>query len=86
MLNKIDLTGHAPARLEVDGLAHVRLSALTGAGLELLVEHIKTLAGFDAAASGTYSARRRHVAALERAADHVANAAAELERGMELAA
>lgn len=86
VLNKVDLTDAPAAAYEADGVPVVRLSALTRAGLALLVEHVKTLAGYRTDAAGTFSARRRHLAALGRAAGHVAAARRELAAGMEIAA
>lgn len=85
VLNKIDLCGESPAYAEDAGIAVVRVSALTGAGLPLLVEHLKSLAGYDAGA-GAFGARRRHVAALQRAAHRLGRARETLEAGMEIAA
>ncbi len=48
----------------------VALSATTGAGLDTLREHIKMLAGYKNLGEGALSARRRHVDALQRAAEH----------------
>jgi tRNA modification GTPase len=68
--NKIDLSG-APAGINESGDAvEVRLSALTGDGLPLLREHLKTSMGFDGQ-SGGFLARRRHLDALARAETHL---------------
>ena len=67
VMNKIDLLG-MPARLESgDGVTRVYLSARTGAGIELLREHLKASAGYRDVESGALSARRRHLDALTRA-------------------
>ena len=65
--NKVDLADDEPAAFEVEGVPVIRLSALTGQGLPLLVECLKTMAGFAGEARSTLGARTRHVAALERA-------------------
>ncbi len=44
--NKIDLTADEPACVEDDGVTVIRLSALTGQGIELLTEHLKAVAGY----------------------------------------
>ncbi len=62
--NKSDLLEAAP---EGDG---VWVSARTGAGLDALREHIKDLAGYHNLGEGAFTARRRHVEALQRAATH----------------
>jgi len=64
----------------------VFLCALTGAGIELLVTHLKEIAGLGAAGAGTFSARRRHLDALARTRTHLAAARAELPAALELAA
>ena len=67
----------------------VYVSAATGSGLEQLHAHLRAIAGHAAGdgSDGEFSARARHVEALQRAAEHAAAAAAELgyER-LELAA
>jgi tRNA modification GTPase len=69
--NKSDLvTGAVP---EGNG-SLVRVSALTGAGLDELRERIKAQAGYEAAEAGTWSARARHLDALERATQRVERA------------
>jgi tRNA modification GTPase len=84
--NKIDLLG-MPPRVEVRaGATQVYLSARTGEGLELLRAHLKSSAGYDSPGSGTVSARRRHLDALDRARALVERAAETLrsERAFEL--
>jgi tRNA modification GTPase len=86
--NKIDLA-HAPARAQVqDGATHVWLSARNRDGLDLLVGELKRHAGHGEASDGAFTARARHVTALELAATHVAAATAALhrEQAAELAA
>lgn len=63
--NKIDLSGEPAGLTEAAGTV-VNLSAKTGAGLDALKETIKRLAGYGESAAGTFSARRRHIEALER--------------------
>jgi len=68
--NKIDLDSSAPHRERRGDAIHLWLSAKTGAGLDLLHAELKSLAGADAG-EGAYTARARHVAALERARAHL---------------
>jgi tRNA modification GTPase len=86
--NKVDLTDDGPTTLEVAGVPVIRLSALTGEGLPLLIEHLKTMAGYAGEARSTLGARTRHVAALERASAALDRAQALLQRSraLELAA
>jgi len=75
VFNKIDLTG-SPARLdESTAPPRVFLSARTGAGLDLLRTHLKAAVGYRETESGALAARRRHLDALDRARQHVQNAA-----------
>ena len=66
--NKIDLSGDVPGL--VDG--EVYLSAQTGEGIDSLRRCIRGLAGYENQGEGAFTARRRHVRALQRAADHFA--------------
>ena len=69
--NKID-RGDARARTEVraDG-THLWLSARSGEGLDLLVAELRRHAGIGESADGAFSARARHVHALEQAGEHL---------------
>lgn len=84
--NKVDLADGRAATLAVDGVTVIALSALTGTGLERLVAHLKSIAGFPAEVAGTFSARRRHLAALARTGEHLTAAGLALEGALELAA
>jgi tRNA modification GTPase len=87
LVNKIDLA-HAAAHAETrDGIAWLWASAKTGEGLDALRDHLKQLAGAGSG-EGAFSARRRHVIALEAVRDHLDRTAAILatSRAGELAA
>ena len=71
VMNKADLIDCAPQLDSTFTPPRVRLSARTGAGLDLLREHLKQCMGFMPTESGSISARRRHIEALERAQRHV---------------
>jgi tRNA modification GTPase len=80
VLNKTDLTDHAPSvtRLsDANGVdvCEVRLSAKKGEGIELLREQLLRIAGWQASAESVYLARERHLIALRAARDHLALAA-----------
>ncbi|MCY4011271.1 MAG: tRNA uridine-5-carboxymethylaminomethyl(34) synthesis GTPase MnmE [Gammaproteobacteria bacterium] len=75
--NKVDLSGGPPG-LTPSG--DVRVSALTGAGLDALREVIVTAAGV-APGEGTFLARKRHVLALSAAVERVATARGHVEQG-----
>jgi tRNA modification GTPase len=87
VINKIDL-GSANAHAEKRPIAFwLWLSVKTEAGLDALREHLKQLAG-SCSGEGAFSARRRHVLALEQVAthlDHTAHVLADTHAG-ELAA
>lgn len=63
--NKCDLSGLSAA-MQTEPTSVITLSAKTGAGIELLREHLKQQAGYTQAGEGGFSARRRHLDALER--------------------
>jgi tRNA modification GTPase len=75
IFNKIDLTGSPPRLDEAASPPRVYLSARTGAGLDLLRTHLKAAVGYRETESGALAARRRHLDALNRARQHVQNAA-----------
>lgn len=85
--NKIDLADAAPRTESRDGRTHVWLSAKHRDGLDRLAAELKRHAGLEEGA-GAFSARARHVAAIERARDHLALAddALNVQRAGELAA
>ena len=86
--NKIDITGE-PHRTEAnaDGETQLWLSARNGAGLPLLRAELARRAGAGDAAEGAFSARTRHVQALQRVALHLHDAHEQLlNRTGELAA
>lgn len=69
--NKADITGEILGIKEVNGHSLIRLSARTGEGVDLLREHLKQVMGFNHNMEGGFLARRRHLQALELAADHL---------------
>jgi tRNA modification GTPase len=73
--NKIDLTGRAPGIGKMEASVEVALSAHTGAGLDDLRRHLKQCVGFQEQAEGGFSARRRHLDALQRASAHIVEGA-----------
>ncbi|SDG15489.1 tRNA modification GTPase trmE [Onishia taeanensis] len=65
--NKVDTSQEAPGLDLSTPTPVVRLSAKTGEGVDNLKEHLKTVMGFSATTEGRFSARRRHLDALDRA-------------------
>lgn len=64
--NKVDISGRLPGRDDVNGRPEIRLSALSGAGMDLLRQHLKQSMGYQDS-GGEFIARRRHLDALDRA-------------------
>ena len=77
--NKIDLTGIEPGLQETAAGTEVALSARTGAGLDILREHLQAAVGYQANPEGLFMARRRHLDALESARTQLVQAATLLE-------
>ena len=93
VLNKIDLVeGDSTAPTpqvpedEREPISCLRISALTGAGFESLIRHLKEAAGWREGAEGTFTARRRHLDALGRARESILAASASIEAQPEVAA
>ena len=74
VFNKIDLSGHLQGRDE-EG---VYVSAETGAGIDLLKDALEKAVGYNASIEGLFTARRRHLQALEETAVAVARAEQQL--------
>lgn len=77
VLNKIDLAAQPGARETRGSEDLVRVSAKTGEGLDLLKQAIWDRAGWHPSGEGLFTARARHIAALQGAQDHLAQAAAQ---------
>ena len=76
--NKVDLARAGP-RVERRGeRTHVWLSALTGAGADLLEHEVLAIVGLASVPEDAFIARERHLAALREAAGHLDEAAAQL--------
>lgn len=70
--NKVDLSGEPEGLIQVDDFTMIRLSAQTKEGVDLLREHLKKSMGYQSSTEGGFLARRRHLQALETAAEHLA--------------
>lgn len=71
--NKVDLLHVEPSLIESNNQFIVSLSAKKGSGISLLKEKIKSLVGFSPNQEGVFSARRRHLDALDRAYQFLLN-------------
>lgn len=65
--NKVDLIDAPVSLSDHQGTPEICLSAKQGAGIELLRDHLKGLVAYDGAGEGDFSARRRHLAAIDSA-------------------
>ena len=65
--NKTDLLEQRGTS-RTDGIS---ISALHGTGITELIDHIKQLAGFESDGESLFTARRRHITALQSASDAV---------------
>ncbi len=73
--NKIDRRDEAPAERERGGLPEIALCARDGRGLERLHDFLKRHAGVGEQGEDGFSARRRHLLAIERAGQALQRAA-----------
>ena len=69
--NKVDQTDENLGICHVNSPTLIRLSAKTGAGVDALRTHLKECMGFAGGNEGGFMARRRHLEALEKAAEHL---------------
>ncbi len=76
--NKCDRSGLQPGLQNMNmagrDLPCVVVSAREGQGLDALREHLKQLMGYQAQGTGSFSARRRHLDALDRTRAHIVQA------------
>ncbi len=78
--NKIDLSEESAGLFtSPSGDLYIGISAATGAGIDELKEHLKTIMGFSETGEGGFTARRRHLDALERAQSFLASGKAQLQ-------
>ncbi len=67
--NKVDLSGESVGLESCeDGHVTIKLSARSSSGLDLLREHLKSCMGFSHTTENSFSARQRHLNALQQAA------------------
>jgi len=74
IFNKIDISGRPAELIETESETDIALSAKTGAGIELLKNHLKQCMGYEQGNEGQFMARRRHIEALRNARQHLQNA------------
>ncbi|KJZ04659.1 MULTISPECIES: tRNA uridine-5-carboxymethylaminomethyl(34) synthesis GTPase MnmE [unclassified Halomonas] len=77
--NKVDQSGEAPGLDLSTTPPTLRLSARSRQGVDNLKSHLKEIMGFQSTTEGRFSARRRHLDALDRARAALDNGHAQLE-------
>jgi tRNA modification GTPase len=78
--NKIDLSNEAAGMFHsTSNDIYIGISAATGAGIDDLKNHLKTIMGFSETGEGGFTARRRHLDALKRAQTFLASGKAQLQ-------
>ena len=80
--NKADISNVTTGYSEQNNQAIITLSAKTGAGIEELKDHLKTIMGYQGSTEGGFMARRRHLIALENAHQHLTIGLEQLEAFM----
>lgn len=70
LINKIDLVGGQPGVISTSP-STIGISAKTGAGLDELRAHLKEVMGYSSNTEGSFTARRRHLDALNRCKQHL---------------
>jgi tRNA modification GTPase len=77
--NKCDLAGEAPRLEQGEHAARIVMSAHTGEGIDLLKSHLKESMGYEGNQEGLFSARRRHLEALQATGNLLRNGLAALQ-------
>jgi tRNA modification GTPase len=78
--NKVDLSGESAGLYQLtNGSSYIGISAATGAGMDNLKQHLKDVMGFSNTGEGGFTARRRHLDALERAQSFLVLGKAQLQ-------
>lgn len=78
--NKIDLTGELPSQKNQGEYTVISISAKFQQGLDLIKAHLKQLIGFNNNVEGIFSARRRHLEAIDKALHHLKEGYQQLAR------
>jgi len=78
VLNKTDSSAYTGFQIEQSKHPVIEISARTGSGLVELKQHLKNCAGYVSAGEGLFSARRRHITALNQTQDSITQALKQL--------
>ncbi|MEH6636188.1 MAG: tRNA uridine-5-carboxymethylaminomethyl(34) synthesis GTPase MnmE [Halioglobus sp.] len=76
--NKCDLSGRDPSITGNNGDTSIHLSAKSGAGMNILRQHLKSCMGYEDTSEGSFSARRRHLQSLATAGQYLKTGQAQL--------
>ena len=76
--NKIDLLGKQPEIIKNNNQYEILLSIKTGIGVDLLYQHLREVVATESLTEGVFTARRRHLEALQEAQTLLLNAAGHL--------
>ncbi|NOS75278.1 MAG: tRNA uridine-5-carboxymethylaminomethyl(34) synthesis GTPase MnmE [Methyloglobulus sp.] len=77
--NKIDLTDTAPEIQNTESGTQIYLSIKTGAGMDLLIQHLKQSVGYNETAENIFIARTRHLEVLKNGYELIQNALHQLQ-------
>lgn len=77
--NKCDLTGTMPTLKKSANITEIFLSAMSGEGIALLRQHLLHTAGLATSETSDFSARERHVLALEECGQHLQQGLSQLK-------
>tara|TARA_R110002110_G_scaffold205066_7_gene417045 strand:- start:177618 stop:179015 length:1398 start_codon:yes stop_codon:yes gene_type:complete len=79
IFNKCDAAMLPPEIEETPSGTRIHLSAKTGQGIDLLTSHLKSCAGYNPGSEGSFSARRRHLVALDKAEEFLQSGSQQLQ-------
>ncbi|ODS24395.1 tRNA uridine-5-carboxymethylaminomethyl(34) synthesis GTPase MnmE [Candidatus Endobugula sertula] len=79
--NKIDKNKQTPRTTTIHHIPVIYLSAKTGEGIHLLVDHLKSVMGYHNTTEGGFTARRRHIEALQKAQTSLLHGKQQLHHG-----
>jgi len=77
--NKVDLSKEQIGSQEINGQTVINLSAKNNSGIDLIKDHLKQIMGYKGSTEGGFMARRRHLEALNHAAEHLEIGQTQLE-------
>ncbi|MBK8816587.1 MAG: tRNA uridine-5-carboxymethylaminomethyl(34) synthesis GTPase MnmE [Methylococcaceae bacterium] len=80
--NKIDLLNKEPEIKNTESGTQIYLSVKTGAGMNLLIQHLKESVGYNNTGENIFIARTRHLEALKKGHEFVQNALIQLQTNL----